>query len=368
MPIKDLQQLDRELGRIRLGNRADGGNRPVKLEKFRFTSADRTLIDEVATLYGGEARPWSNKGKSEFEVFTTVDRVPILLPPDPITQWYELWTADGCQRRCDSETNFLSDTRCVCPKDPIDRAEAAAKGRACKPTTRLNVVLADVPGLGVWRLESHGYYAASKLPRLALFLAQAAQQNVYLPAVLGLEKRSVKRPNQPRKEWMEPFIHIEATPRALMAGEVSMGGPAAVAQPQRAALTSGKEPVDYAALLEQAENVDAVRALWRMAKNAGDLNPELEALMAARSSDLAPTPPEVGNAPVESEPVDAEIAGEDFSEADEVWFQCVENTPDDWGGDDLQKAFARRNGGELPATASVQSLRDFLAWLKGGAK
>lgn len=368
MPILDLAQLDRELGRIRIGAKADGGKRPVKLETFRFTSADQSLIKAIADLYGGTAAPWINDGKSEFEVCTTVDRVPVLLPPKPITQWYELWSGGGCQRRCDSETNFLSDTRCACPKDPIDRAEAAAKGRACKPTTRLNVVLADVPGLGVWRLESHGYYAAAKLPRLALFLAQAAQQNVYLPAVLGLEKRSVKRPGQPRKEWMEPFIHIEATPRALMAGEVSMSGPAAVTQPQRAALTAGKEQVDYAALLQQAQTVDAVRELWRQAKNAGDMNPELQALMAARSADLTPEPESVGNAPADSEPAEAEIVGEDFDESDEVWFQIVENAPDGWGDDDLQRAFARRNGGELPTSASVQALRDFLAWLKDGAQ
>ena len=368
MPILDIQQRDRELGRIRIGAKADGGKRPVKLEKFRFTSADRSLIETIATLYGGTAAPWSNDGKSEFEVYTTADRVPILLPPEPISQWYELWSGGGCQRRCDGRVNVLKDTACACPSDPIDRSQAAAFGKACKPTTRLNVVLADVEGVGVWRLESHGYHAASKLPKLAQFLSQAAQQGVYLPAVLGLEKRSVKRPGEGRKEWVEPFIHMEATPRALMSGGVSVAGPAAVTQPQRAALTAGGETKNYRVLLEQAETVDAVRELWRQAKSDGAMNPELEAQMAARSADLAPVPDPVGNASADSEPEEAEIVGEDFDESDEVWFQIVENAPDGWGDDDLQKAFAGRNNGELPASASVQALRDFLAWLKDGAR
>jgi hypothetical protein len=368
MPILDIAQRDRELGRIRIGAKADGGKRPVKLEKFRFTSADRSLIEAIAKLYGGTAAPWNNDGKSEFEVYTTADRVPILLPPEPINQWYEMWSGGGCQRRCDGRINVLKDSPCVCPSDPIDRSQAAAFGKACKPTTRLNVVLADVEGVGVWRLESHGYHAASKLPKLAQFLSQAAQQGVYLPAVLGLEKRSVKRPGEGRKEWVEPFIHMEATPRALMSGGVSVAGPAAVTQPQRAALTAGNKTTNYKALLEQAKTVDAVRELWWQAKNAGDMNPELESLMAARSADLAPTPQLVGNAPAESEPAEAEIVGEDFSESDDVWFKCMEHAPDGWSDSQLNAEFARRNGGELPATASVEALRDFLEWLKDGAR
>jgi hypothetical protein len=186
--------------------------------------------------------------------------------------------------------------------------------------------------------------------------------------VLGLEKRSVKRPGEGRKEWVEPFIHMEATPRALMSGGVSVAGPAAVTQPQRAALTAGGETKNYKVLLEQAETVDAVRELWRQAKSDGAMNPELEAQMAARSADLAPAPGPVGNASADSEPEEAEIVGEDFDESDEVWFQIVENAPDGWGDNDLQKAFAGRNNGELPASASVQALRDFLAWLKDGAR
>src|SRR3990172_7696614 len=46
--------------------------------------------------------------------------------------------------------------------------------RACKITTLLNVMLPRIPGLGVWRLESHGWNAATVLPGTLEVLMMAA--------------------------------------------------------------------------------------------------------------------------------------------------------------------------------------------------
>lgn len=108
MPILDLQLRQRELGRIRIGRKAAGKGNPQKLDKFRFTSASGELIERIAELYGGEALPWVNDGQSQFEVFTAVNRLPILVPPQPISQWYEMWSGGGCQRRCDGRKNILA--------------------------------------------------------------------------------------------------------------------------------------------------------------------------------------------------------------------------------------------------------------------
>jgi hypothetical protein len=113
----------------------------------------------VAALYGGTVQPWTPQGggAEAFEVITESTRIPILVPPQPVTQYFEQWSGGGCVRRCDGQTELLSGGNCLCSVDPEDRE--------CKPTTRLNVVLRDVEGIGVWRLESHGWYAATELPR-----------------------------------------------------------------------------------------------------------------------------------------------------------------------------------------------------------
>ena len=210
-PILDLQVRMRELGRIRTGVQvasSNGKRRPSKLETFRLTSASRTLLDHAAEVYGGDVHPWAAPNGPEFELVTTSDHLDIIVPPgQALSQWYELWSG-GCQRRCDGRLNVITDSPCECPEDPAERRELAAEGRACKPTTRLNVMLPLVPDLGIWRLEVHGYYAAVELAGAAAFLERTRGD---VPARLRLDKRHVKRPGEPSKDFVVPVIEIGAT-------------------------------------------------------------------------------------------------------------------------------------------------------------
>lgn len=367
MPILDLQQRQRELGRIRIGDKKPterGGLRPAKLEAFRFTSASQEQIAAIADLYGGQAKPWSNDGASEFEVYTTATSVPILVPPQPISQWYEMWSGGGCQRRCDGRTNVLDDSPCACPSDPLERSDLAAKGRACKATTRLNVVLQDVPGIGYWRLESHGYHSAVELPMVAEFLAQATEAGAYIPASLVLAKRSSKRPGQGKREWMVPAIDIASTPRELMAG--GAGARAAVTASGRAALESGRP--DYAKRAQAATTIEQWREVWNDAAKAGHLDADLKDLLGPIGRRLSQG--EQSTAPsspgADAEPVDAEFVDEDA--ADQVWAQVVECAGElGWDIPAVQEQFARRNPGVSMQSASLAALEDFLTWIKGGA-
>jgi hypothetical protein len=112
MAILTLQRRSRELGRIRLGqvNRSNGKTRPEKLDRFRFTSASEPLLAKVAALYGGTVQPWTPQGggAEAFEVITDSTRIPILVPPQPVTQYFEQWSGGGCVRRCDGQTELLS--------------------------------------------------------------------------------------------------------------------------------------------------------------------------------------------------------------------------------------------------------------------
>lgn len=247
MPIIDIQRKGRQLGRIRIGVQVDTGKtrkngakiyRPEKIETFRFTTPSRAAADAVAGLLGGTVQPWTPEGGSpEWEVITGVTELPVMVPPgdQAISQWYEMWSAGGCQRRCDGVTEQLTQNQCLCPHadDPDDaeqldaaarqRAELAKKNppEACKPTTRLNVILPDLPDIGVWRLDSHGFYSAVELGGAAELLAQARAAGVVLPATLRLEQRSVKRAGQTRR-YAVPVLEIGASLRQLTTG----GGPA----------------------------------------------------------------------------------------------------------------------------------------------
>ncbi len=166
MPIITTQRRMAEQGRIRLGHKISGTSkqgkaytRPAKLERFRFTCPSERLITEIANTYGGDARPWDNDGKAEFEVLSDATAIPVIVVKGGFSQWHEFWTKGGCQHRCDGEKDAAG-TFC----DPDDPNHIAAIE---KPTTRLSVMLSEIESLGVWRMESKGWNAAAELPSMA---------------------------------------------------------------------------------------------------------------------------------------------------------------------------------------------------------
>jgi hypothetical protein len=236
MPILDMQIRMRELGRIRTGEQvASGkGKRPAKLDAFRLTSASKELLEAAAEAYGGTVTPWASPSGDQWELKTIVAALPVVIPPgEALSQWYELWGGGGCLRRCDGHLEYVSDGPCLCPADPGDRREAANAGQACKPTTRLNVILPDLPDLGVWRLESHGYYAAVELAGAARFLAIASSSGLNIPAQLRLDQREKKVPGKPTNRYAVPIIEFTTTriTDLLAAGVNGAGAIAAGAHP-----------------------------------------------------------------------------------------------------------------------------------------
>lgn len=230
MPIITLQRQLRQLGRIRTGNQvatAGGRKRPAKLETFRLTSPSRELIEAAAEAYGGTVTPWANPGGGpEFEVITTVATLDIVVPPgQAVSQWYEMWSGGGCQRRCDGVTEVLSMQPCLCPADVEQRLEAAKDGKACKATTRLTLLLPALPDLGAWMLESHGYYAAVELAGAAEILAMASATGRLIPARLRLEQREKKVPGKPTNKYAVPVIEFVETRMADLQLTATSGAP-----------------------------------------------------------------------------------------------------------------------------------------------
>lgn len=213
MAIVDLQRRIQEAGRIRIGQQVASGNksRPAKLDTFRLTSADHRRIAQAAELYGGTPARWQAPSGQQWEVVTEVDALDVIVPPSDLSfsQHYETWSQGGCQRRCDGVREQLTEGPCLCDPD----------NRECAIHTRLSVMLRDLSGLGVWRIDTSGYYAAVELQGAVEVIQAAAGRGTLLPARLRLEQRSVKRQvdGKPQtRNFPVPVLDVEITPAQLL--------------------------------------------------------------------------------------------------------------------------------------------------------
>jgi len=208
MPILNVQISLREVGRIRCGDqvKAGKGRAPRKLDRFRFTSDDAELLSLIAYHYGGDVEPWADAPSGEqLQVYCTAERIPVMVVPGlrPITQWWEAWSGGGCLRRCDGQRDVISGKACPCD---------AEDDRLCKPTTRLHVVLPEIPGLGTWRLETHGYYAAVELGgTMALVTKLVAATGEVVHGTLRLTQRTQKVAGQPTRRFAVPSLDVSLT-------------------------------------------------------------------------------------------------------------------------------------------------------------
>ena len=203
-PIIDIQRALAEVGRIRMGDqvplKGKDGTRPRVLDCWRFTTPDRARADQVAELYGGEVKPW-NEREGFWEIYSTSSELPIaLLPGYSVTQWYELWSGGGCKRRCDGQTEMLSDEPCLC--DPEDRD--------CDPHTRLNVLLPEVRGLGHWLLTTSGWNAAKELPGIIDTLRSISVAGEIVQARIRIDKRTEIKEGQTR-HFNVPVIDVDVS-------------------------------------------------------------------------------------------------------------------------------------------------------------
>ena len=217
--IIDLQRRLAQIGRIRLGRQVEtkrGGKRPAALDTFRLTSHDRDRIVEAANLYGGTVTKWdeSPSGIPQWEVITKADKLPVVVPPSAmaLSQHYELWSGGGCQRRCDGVTELISEEPCKC--DP--------ENRQCEIHTRLSLMLRDLSGLGVWRVDTQGFYAAVELQGAVEVIELAAGKGQMLPATLRLDQRVIKREGEGTKRFVVPVLDIEVSPAQLLMGTVAV--------------------------------------------------------------------------------------------------------------------------------------------------
>ena len=303
-PILDLQRRIREAGRIRMGDQVGEGRarHPRKLEHFRMTSTDRDAIERCAAAYGGEVTEWADApGGAQWQCYTDTDWLDVFVPPGDLSfsQWYELWNAGGCTRRCDGRTNYIADGPCECD----------ATERECVMTTRLSVMLREVEGLGVWRAESHGYYAATEMAGIVDLLDAAATKGHLLPAVLRLDPRTIKRVDPKTgkpltRHFVVPTLDVRLSVVMLLGddGGMSPPGDAPALSSGRALLTPVPPPerpespsvAEALANTEGAEpspkragSAPAIRSTGRRPRKTSSPSPEALADQAAAMAERA---------------------------------------------------------------------------------
>jgi Recombination directionality factor-like len=244
-----------EVGRIRLGDEKTDPKRPgVKLGTFRFTSRDRSLVERVAEVYGGTPKPWNSDEGPQWQVVSEEQSIPVVVPRADLafSQFYELWSGGGCQRRCNGVRDFVRDCPCTCDLEHP----------TCKPTTRLSVMLPGVRGMGLWRVESHGDNARSEI--LGSIELAAAYGAALVPARLVLAQRTGRQPN-PKKpgefvkthyvvpllviddsieEYMDRARQIQARELGLLPSGADLAGPATMRKLRAAVFSLWPESAD----------------------------------------------------------------------------------------------------------------------------
>lgn len=271
--ILTLQRQARELGRLRTGY--TDGKRPMRSRTWVLSSHAQHYIEAAAAAWGGQVEQWTplNSKIPQYRVITETESIDALLPPgDPLSQYNEMWSGGGCQRRCDGETEQLTRQPCLCAKQFGEDWHLQPKGRVCSATSRLNVMLPDMPDLGVWRAETHSFYAANEWGGTVDMVLSGTNGKGLVPVALRIEPRQRVANGQTKKF---PVVVVEVrgiTPRQALTGPL----PTAVALNPGAAPQAALEAAkpDYVALAEGALTSDDVRDVWMQAKAASDVDRE----------------------------------------------------------------------------------------------
>lgn len=285
--LRNTQARAAEHGRLRTGY--TDGKRPVRSATWVITSHSEEHVRAAAKLWGGEPEQWQplNQTITQWRVITKASSIEALITPgDPLNQYNELWTAGGCQRRCDGDTELLSRQPCICAARFGETWHEQKKGTVCSTTSRLNVMLPDLSGMGMWRAETHSFYAAQEWAGMVDMVLAGTDGKGFIPVTLRIEPRQVVREGKTKKF---PVVVVELrgiTPRQALAGPVTAAtalNPGA-ADGARPAIEAPRP--DYLADAAAALTVDDVQDVYRAAHAAGHLTDELVAALKARADEV----------------------------------------------------------------------------------
>lgn len=296
--IRTAQKQARELGRLRTGYSIPNDDpkkrpRPVKSKTWVISSHAEHYVTAAADAWGGKVERWQPQGNGapQFRVITEAELIEAILPPgDPLSQANEMWNKGGCVRRCDGAIEQISRHPCLClaehgPEWHLLRQDLYTKDKVCAATSRLNVVLPDMPDVGVWRVETHSWYAANELAGTVDMVLSGTGGKGLVPVTLRIEPRTRVAGGQ-TKHFPVVVVEIRGvTTRQALTGPL----PTAVALDPtgtRAVAAIEAPRPDYLADAAGALTVDDVQDVYRAAHAAGHLTDDLIAALKARAAEV----------------------------------------------------------------------------------
>ncbi|WP_367140406.1 MULTISPECIES: recombination directionality factor [Streptomyces] len=290
--ILTLQRQARELGRLRTGWSVPNADpkkrpRPVKSKTWVISSHAEHYVEAAAAAWGGKVERWQPQGSGapQFRVITEAERIDALLPQgDPLSQHNEMWNKGGCMRRCDGQTEQISGRPCLCLAQFGEEWHQQPKGNVCAATSRLSVVLPDMPDVGVWRAETHSFYAANEWSGTIDLVLSGTGGKGMVPVSLRIEPRSRVAAGQ-TKHFPVVVVEIRGiTPRQALTGPLSTALALDPAGGAPLAIEAGRP--DYIAEAQGALTSDDVGDVYRRAFAAGHLNDGLIAELKGISDRL----------------------------------------------------------------------------------
>lgn len=363
--ILTLQRQARELGRLRTGYTQ--GNRPMRSKTWVVTSHARHYVEAAAGLWGGKVEQWQPLGNrpQQWRVITEAESLDAIMPPgDPLSQYNEMWSKGGCQRRCDGITESISDRPCLCLAQFGEDWYLQPKGQVCAATTRLNVMLPDMPDLGVWRAETHSFYAANEWAGQLDMVLSGTGGKGFVPVALRIEPRQ-RVANGQTKNFPVVVVEIRGiTPRQALAGPLSTE----VALDPTAPRLAIEAPVrDYEAEARKCRTPDEVRALWQRINtrdNAAVTTPELLAKFMAIAEDIGKglEPADPDGAEPEDDVIEPEFVDPD--DPDDMWGQFyAAGKALGLLAEDVDRAFTEKYKA-APKTAKPEQVWEYIAALR----
>ncbi|MDV6290284.1 hypothetical protein R2F25_30195 [Streptomyces sp. UP1A-1] len=333
--ILNMKRQGAELGRIRTGYSTphpDPKKRAIaqRSATFILSSHSREYVERAAALFGGKPEEWTPQGSkiAQYRVITEARELRAILPPgDPLSQDNELWTGGGCARRCDGITEKLSRRPCLCLAEHGEQWHEQPAGTVCRPTSRLNVMLADLPDFGVWRLETHSYYAADAMAGGIDAVLAATDGKSPMPLRMWIEQREVKRRGKTKRFPVVMVVPSIPSLRHALSGPLSMAAALDPSTLDRPAIEAGpaEQPVDYRQLARECRNAHDVIKVWHRARDEGhagdvELRDDLQRIAEAISKGVDPHTGEMAGDQDDDEPgpdADGVYDVEAYDETDE---------------------------------------------------
>lgn len=211
-PIEGLSTVKRvpRLGKIRLG---------IKVTKKREDGTEYTY-PAATDYFVCPPEVLKALGKTEGDKITELS-VMFPIENDEIfaQQWYRRYSSsrglvckgDGrnCSRVVDTKTGALADRDA---KDVVWREGLSCEGQKCpeyqakncKEVMNLQFVLPDVPGLGVWQIDTGSVNSIININSAIDFIRKVYHRISWIPLLLRLEKQQVINPDDGKKK----MVHV----------------------------------------------------------------------------------------------------------------------------------------------------------------